>query len=144
LDTQNYPHLNQSARFCCTRFDFDRDPDLILTWLEKRKLVIPDSLELPNIGYVVKSKTEGPIALGFLRQCEGNVGMIDSLISDPEIKPEIRDGAIDFLILRLIAAAKRKKIYKVFGFSEDGNTLLRAKKHGFKLLSQRLVAITLS
>jgi hypothetical protein len=144
LDIQNYQPLNQSVKFSCQKFDFDKHTDYLLDWLEKRKIQIPNSIEVPKLGYLIRTKDSGPVVMGFLRVCEGNVGMIDSLVSNPDIEPAIRDRAMDFLILRLMAAAKRKKIYRVFGFSQDENTLLRASRLGFNTLSQRLVSITLS
>lgn len=141
---QNYRQPNQSVKFFSKKFNFDKNVDLLLNWLEKRKIIIPDAIELPKLGFLIGAKDLGPIAIGFLRQCENNVGMIDSMITNPEIDPMIRNEAIDFLVLRLIAAAKQKQIYKIFGFSSDRNTLLRAQRLGFNLLSQKLVSLTVA
>lgn len=144
MGTQNYQPASQLVKLSTVRFDFDKHPHLIFDWFEKRGLATPEELILPKIGYVVLAKNVGPVVIGFLRGCEGNVGMIDSIISNPEIAAEVRDEAIDFLINRLVAAAFKKNIFKVFGFSEDANTLKRAERHGFKVVSQTLVALSLS
>ena len=141
---QNCQQINPSIKFSCRRFNFNDDPNLILDWMEQRKLEIPNKLELPKIGFVIKTKQNGAIAIGFLRICEGNVAMIDSMITNPAINSDIRDKALDFLVHRLIASARRKNIFKIFGYSMDKNTLLRAQKHGFKIVSQTLIALQIS
>ena len=105
---------------------------------------VPDEINLPKIGFVMGSKDLGPIAIGFLRRCEGGVGMIDSMITNPGAPAAIRDEALDLLIIRLVASAKRRKIYKIMGYSQDENTLLRAQRHGFNIVSQSLVALSVS
>ena len=105
---------------------------------------VPQMLEIPNVGFIVNHNDLGPVALGFIRKCEGGFGMIDSMITNPTAPAAIRDAALDKLVSRLVASAKRRKLYKIFAFSEDEHTLERAKRHGFNVVSQTMIALTVS
>lgn len=85
--------------------------------------------DLPRIGYIVLDG-ENPVAAGFLRQCEGNYGVLDSFITDPTAPPEDRDKAMDLLMNRLINHSKKAGIKQLIGFTVDQFTLSRAKKFG--------------
>lgn len=144
MDIQNFQLLNPEVKYTCTRFDFETHPHLIFEWMEARGMEVPDELNLPKVGFILGAKNYGPIAIGFLRRCEGNVGMIDSMITNPAIPAKLRNEALDLLIIRLVSSAKRRKIFKIMGYSQDENTLLRAQRHGFHLVSQSLIALTVS
>lgn len=144
MATQNFQLRNPEVNYTCRRFDFDDHPQLIFDWLGARGMEVPDEINLPKIGFIMGTKQHGPVAIGFLRRCEGHVGMLDSMITNPEIPASIRDEALDLLIIRLVASAKRRKLFKIMGYSQDENTLLRAQKHGFHVVSQSLVALSVS
>ena len=72
-----------------------------------------------------------PVAAGFLRNAEG-IGIIDSLVSNPDVRAEKRSDALDLIFAKLIDIAKEIGIHKLVGSSVDGNTIVRSKKFGFK------------
>lgn len=102
---------------------------VLCSWLETRDMDSALIQELPKIGYIVLDG-ENPIAAGFLRQCEGYNGILDSFISDPTAPAEDRDKAMDLLLNRLINHSKKVGIKLLIGFTVDSFTLSRAKKFG--------------
>ena len=120
----------------------------ILEWLRRRELPAHLLEDLPKIGYIVYSyKTNDasyPITMGFLRRCEGNYGIIDSMITNPECSPEVRNKALNILTKRLVIAAEDLKVRKLLAYTTDKNTLERALSHGFVQLDHAVVALDLS
>lgn len=86
--------------------------------------------KIPQIGYVATS-SDGPIAAGFLRDCDGVFGIIDGLVSNPKASSEARDQALDMITEKIIEQAKDMKLDGIVAWSNHKNTLLRASRHGF-------------
>lgn len=97
---------------------------------------------LPRIGLVVYHLNQ-PVAIGFLRQVEGGLLMMDSFITNPSQPPEIRDKAMNKLGYRMIATAKRLKSTGIIAFSSCDNTLKRAKRNGFVRLPLEPIILNL-
>jgi hypothetical protein len=112
----------------------------ISSWLEARKISVPNSKEFPKLGLVVQYEGK-PIAMGFLRMVEGNYAQLDGMTTNPEASPELRNRANDVLTQNLLDTAKRLKIKKIIAFTLDENTLMRSFRHGFVKLSHSLIAI---
>lgn len=103
----------------------------------------PERRDLPEWGWVCIH--EGAlIGCIFLRQCEGQVGSLESFASNPAAPSEIRDRALNALLAHGIEFAKTIGIGRIVSFSLDRNTLARAKNHGFQELPYTLVALSLS
>src|SRR3989442_660241 len=77
----------------------------VTDWLQKRDLPNSLAFDLPEVGFIVSERGE-PIAVGFIRRCEGNCGMIDSLISNPDAPSDMRHSAIDLVVDQVLKTAK--------------------------------------
>lgn len=94
---------------------------------------------LPRVGGIVFYAGR-PIAIGFVRQCEGNVGIWDGLITDPQAEPIERDKCLDALLIFLIRTMKSYGITRIISWAQDSNTIERAQKLGFKPIDATLMA----
>ena len=86
-----------------------------------------------------------PVAMGFLRLCEGgDFALFDGLVSNPYVPADIRSRAIEAIVDAVINKAKKLKVKKIFGWSRDKNTLIRSSRHGFSILpEQQLICLSL-
>ncbi len=69
------------------------------------------------------------------------MGIVDSLASNPECPPEMRDLALSELIKHIIEQAKHHKITKLVGFTRDENTLTRSVRLGFVQIPHAVVVL---
>jgi hypothetical protein len=120
-------------------FEHQHETYLIKNWLKKRGLRQKLCDDLPFIG-VLAHDLNDYIAAGFLRHVEKNFGLIDSLISNPDIDGKRRNEAIDAVVSKLILIAKEKGISKLLAMSVDENTLIRSKSHGFIELQYKVIS----
>lgn len=97
-------------------------------WLKARGLGPVTAASLPALGLIAPG-----VAAGFLRRCEGQVGIFDSFATNPAACPVMRHKALDEIYKRLIAQAYELGIDKLIGFSVDAGTVERSKRHGFVL-----------
>lgn len=112
----------------------------ITQWLLARDMEMKG---VPETGFMTFH--EGmPVAAGFIRRIEGNYGQIDSVITDPEKSPEVRDEALDVLTTQLIIAAKDMKLKGLTAYITDNNTLLRSNRHGFMEVPHKITMLDLS
>lgn len=100
-------------------------------WIDDRELDL-DTENLPEVGFI-GLHNDMPVAAGFLRQCENNLVIIDSLITDPFELAQVRNKVLDILTDHLLCECKKMGFKKVMALSEDNNTIYRAKKHGFQM-----------
>lgn len=114
---------------------------LLNQWREARKLAPITLEECPHVGIMIMHNEE-PIAAGFLRNAEG-VGIIDSIVSNPEQKPDIRHKAINAIFERLISVARMMEMKRLLGTSVDSNTIERSKKFGFVQADHALMIMSL-
>jgi hypothetical protein len=110
-------------------YDYE-DTGPLNSWRKARGLEESKEEDLPRIGYTVLDGRD-PVACGFLRIGEG-IAIIDSLVTNPGFRSDLRDRALNMLFDELLAVAKIMKIDRVIGFSVDEHTICRAEKFGFK------------
>lgn len=111
-------------------------------WLEKRGMAPVPMKDIPNRGYIVH-RDGIYIAAGFLRRCEGDVGIFDSLITNPELSLYTRHLAIELLIEKIITVSKELHIDRLIAFSTDSGTIKRSKKHGFEKKPYTVISLSL-
>jgi hypothetical protein len=80
-----------------------------------------------------------PVAVAFLRQSEGGVGILEGLATNPDASGSDRNNAIDCLIEMIVLAAEKLEIRYLLSYSRDKSTLERSKKHGFDVVPQTLI-----
>lgn len=114
----------------------------LLEWLELRGLSFDLAKDLPQIGYVAFKETQ-PIAMAFLRICEGDMAMIDGLISNPVASSADRHVALDEVISELIKEAKTLGIKSLLAYSIDEGTIKRACRQGFETKPNILLGMKL-
>lgn len=101
------------------------DAVYIETWLKKRHMDF-DVTNLPELGYIFPN-----VGAFFLRRCEGSVGILDSLVTNPDACPVVRHYALDKLYTKLINEANNLGIKRLLGFTLVAETLKRSQRHGF-------------
>jgi len=112
----------------------------IANWLIARDMSAEGSTNLPELGLVLVD-TGCPVAAGFIRRVEGGYGILDSLITNPDILPGIRDKSLDYLVKELIKLSRREGIRHLSATSVDEHTLIRSAKHGFKVQPHTLITL---
>lgn len=119
------------------------DYTFVLKCLKARALPLCEPDQLPRMGWVA---FWGDSRLGalFLRECEGNFVIFDSLVTDPNQPGVLRDLANDALIARAVDECYWLDLTRIIAFSLDKNTLERVKKHGFIHQPHTLVSLDLS
>lgn len=105
------------------RFFECRDVVSINKWRKRHGLEAVSMKELPAFGFIVPG-----VAAAFMRDAEGGVGIMDSIVSNPLCKSETRHRALDQLFTRLVALSGYSAL---IGFSRDEGTIQRAQRHGF-------------
>ncbi len=105
-------------------------------WLSRHRLSPLLADDLPRNGFVVDG-----VAAGFLRICEGNYGLIDAYITNPEALPAHRNEALEMITKSLLRTAKAMGINRVLAFTTDECIITRAKKHGFAQLPDTFLVL---
>ena len=116
---------------------------VIQSWLKAREMNDKLTDNLPTHGWV-SFEHETPVAMGFLRCIEGDMAMIDSLITNPEINPKSRNMHLTKLNQKLIKVAKHHKLKALIAATIDYHTLIRALELGFVQQSHTLISLDLS
>lgn len=98
---------------------------------------------LPQIGYIA---TEGTnvVAIGFLRHVEGNMALLDTLVTNAECSSEMRHLGISAVVDALISMAKQLELRYFMAFTVDDGIIKRAFDLGFVITNQRLIVLHLS
>lgn len=100
--------------------------------------IIPE--EIPVMGIVIE-KDDSVIAMGFLRQCEGYVGIMDSVITDPQTKSEDRNQALNILFEEVIKLAGSINIHHLIGFTVHPGMCERSKRFGFSEIKHKILSL---
>lgn len=116
--------------------DFRQDLLDINLWREQRSLHPIVKEDLPSFGLIIDD-----VAAMFLRQCEGGIAMIDSVVSNPHASGDKRNEALDILFQEMIAAAKVFGMKALIGFSENYAFIDRSTKFGFKESGHKLMIL---
>lgn len=103
-----------------------RDCDEVARWysLQGEK---PPSVQVPQVGLI-----EEGVAVGFLYQADGALGLLDGYVSNPEAKPEDRHKALNDITVELMRIANENGINNVIALTRDPSIAMRATMHGFK------------
>lgn len=98
---------------------------------------------LPEYGVLICSE-DRPVAVGFVRKCEGNFAIFDSMVTNPQVHGSIRNEAMDVLFESLLELASQLEITRILGFSIDENTIVRSQKFGFQRLPYAVMSLNLA
>lgn len=96
----------------------------IAKWLQRHGRGL--KTQLPKHSFIVP----GVAAIG-LRLVEGNLGMIDSLVTNKFVSGPLRNKAIEALLSQLHLKAHALRLNALIAFSTDEHTILRAFSHGY-------------
>lgn len=125
------------------RFNIHTDLEHVNSWLVLHNMPKVTRHALPELGYVAWHNGD-PIGAVFLRRCEGEVAIVDSLISNPKIQSQIRHIALDALITHIIDQAKKLNLTMILGYTVDASTLARSIRLGFSESPYSIVVMDLS
>lgn len=103
-------------------------------WLAKRDLKPIDPTEMPATSFIIP----GVAACG-IRVCEGQIGILDSVVTNPHASKQVRNAALNQLFEHAIAHPGFKRL---MGFSIDKHTLERAERHGFKAMPHLIMSLS--
>lgn len=144
MDTQDSAKHTQPAKWEVLPYEPHAHLSSMEAWLRLRKMPSFLAYQLPEVGRVCHFEG-APIAMAFLRRIEAcSVVILDSLITDPEALPEVRNQAIDWVLSSLLETARSLNLDQVIADSVDRNTLARSLRHGFQHLPNTMMGIQLS
>lgn len=124
-------------------FDFSDIGDLN-NWLKARGRAPQEVSDLPAVGFVVLSE-EIRVAACFLRRCEGGIGIVDGLTTNPDAPSELRHVSIDLVVKAICEEAKQREITQLIAWTVDKGTLERGcLRHGFQKSPHTFMAKDLS
>ena len=117
----------------------------VLDLLLSRNMADTHANSLPKLGVIVISGQQ-TLAAGFLRRIEGEdkSAILDSLITNPTLDPDLRNRALDHLVNNLLKLAQANGITNILAFSTDKNTLMRAERFGFVELPHQVITLDLT
>lgn len=100
--------------------------------LKSRDMNPNNADSVPKYGVIVhNSDLTQTIAAGFMRMVEGQMGILDSYITNPDANSEDRNNALDLITFTLINSAKASKLNKLITITQNDGIYDRAKEHGF-------------
>lgn len=98
--------------------------------------------QLPQLGYISSHDGEF-VAAGFIARVEGNSGIMDSFITDPDKSSIARHECLDEVIEHLIADAEHMGMRAIWAFSVDDGIMKRQERFGFKKMPNPLTVLEL-
>lgn len=104
----------------------DADVTLLNAWRAKHGLVPVPGHDVPKLGLIVPN-----LGMAYLRMAEGNLAIMDSLITNPDASSAMRHQALELLWPALLAAAHNAGCTRVWGVTSNTETFMRATQHGF-------------
>lgn len=119
---------------------FSRKKDFpeLNSWLSQRSMALWEEDFLPEIGFTVF--IEGtPIAMGFLRYCEPNIGIMDSFVTNPTAISSYRYVALNGLTDSLIKEAKEIGLKSLIVFTTEQCIIERADTYGFNVIPNQVM-----
>lgn len=139
MENQDSRLQSQPDSYTVEVFNDELHMGLLISWLKARDMSMEMTKNLPSVGFVI-FESHRPIAIGFLRQVEGHVGICEGLCTNPEIEPSTRDTAADIMVERLIEAGRELKFTTLMAWTIDKHTLERSLRHGFVKNPSTLIA----
>lgn len=130
--------------FHVKQFKRQHHTPMIREWLLAHQMDLTRAAQLPSIGLIVFSKKNEGIAAAFLRRIENcAVALLDGMITNPQMKSEDRNQALDVLTEAIISRAKKLGLKKLIATTHIENIVLRSLRHGFQVLAQTPIGIQL-
>lgn len=117
--------------------------DLLNSWLEAHGENSAHLEDLPVLGFMVYTPEDKPIAAGFLRRCEGQMGIFDSLVTDPSFSSRDRHEALKLLVPYILDIGRQIKMTRVIAFTRHPAIIERAKSNGFEQQAHALISVSL-
>lgn len=102
-------------------------------WLKKRAHPQVQWSDMPEYSFIIPG-----VASASLRRCEGEVGILDSIVTNPYTSALIRNAALNQLFKACLGISSFKRI---IGFTVDAHTHERALKHGFRQLPHSVYSL---
>jgi len=99
--------------------------ETVRSWMEARNEVITLDA-LPQTGFIIPG-----MAAGFLYRTDSSVAMIEGLVAAPGVEREVRDQAVDAIVLAVIAEAQRLGFKTLTGTTVLEAVVKRAERLGF-------------
>ena len=124
------------------RYQHDKDFKILNDLRLKRNLEKTPEKEIPILGLVVTDKST-VVGMGFLRKCEGDYGILDSVITNPDCNSEQRHKALDMIFTEIIYLSKTINIYNLIGFSSDWGMIRRSYNFGFKKSDHHVLSLSI-
>lgn len=109
------------------------DYHLIASWYLKRGLPVPPKSMLPRTGFIVDDRVAG-----FLYLTDGNIALVDGLISDPDTIPAYRTQSLEKLCGLLIDTAVMYGYTNILAATTSPSVKSIAKKLSFKATDYEL------
>lgn len=94
--------------------------------------------ELPKLGYVA-FHDDFLIGAGFIRMCEGSIGIFDSYITNPVAPAKLRNEGIRLITTKLMNDSKVLELKGLLVFSRDCSIIDRSLEYGFVKSDQTLL-----
>lgn len=111
---------------------------LLNEWLKERGHPEIAADDLPALGLMAYH--EGiPVAAMFLRQCEGSLGILDSMATNPSIASKIRNESIWELWEKVLYFAEEFELKKLILFTVESSLIQRALEKGFHTASHQFL-----
>lgn len=144
MANQSSRRVSQSVeQLTIQRFKREIHENFVTLWLCLRDSSPGYVAELPRLG-LIAYWGDTPTATIFLRICEGGVGIIEGLTTDPRVKSNKRHKALDVLVERILLEARHLGIEAILAYSVDAGTIERSFSHGFIELPHKLLVADLS
>lgn len=143
MGISGYRRHKVSAEFSVRRFRHRDDFEHVNQWLDERSMPLAPAEELPNVGFIAYKEGQ-PVAAAFLRNCEGGVGVFDSMITNPKTPLFTRHIAIEILIDKVMIYARENRVRRLLAFTTNDGILRRSKKRGFVQQPHSVISLMLS
>ena len=106
-----------------------RDSDLkqLNHWLGKHKQAAIAQDAIPVLSFIVPG-----IAIASIRLVEGNVGLVDNMVTNPYASCNARHRALEALYSHIKLKTEQLELKRLYGLSSDAGALSRAIRQGFK------------
>jgi hypothetical protein len=111
------------------------DLDKINYYLHQHNEPLMTLEEMPDIGFAAGEMIDLPDAYMFIRQAEGRLGIIDSLVTNPKASSEDRHKAIESLLEYIMQFCHYNNITKILVLTRNISILKRSLDAGFTLQS---------
>lgn len=113
------------------RINGEEDMEVINAWLIARGE--PSNLveDMPKIGYIVEHENDY-LGAGYLRAVEGDIGIMEGLVTNPAADSALRHVAIESIVTTIVERAKDLGVICILSWTSEPSILARSKKHGFR------------